>query len=91
MAKKKLTEEQKLKWAERIFDPNRCTFSASTLVSDGIAVPIKSFDRKMFDDGTQEDDGTAEVQIITGKIIFRDGPFVKVSVDGGEIIEVELT
>ena len=88
MAKK--TPEEKWKWIGKIFNPNLCTISFSSLVADGFFRPIKGFDRQMFEPGTQEDDGTPETQTIPGEIISQNGPMLQVKIEGGEIIGIEL-
>ena len=83
MAKKKLTPEEKWRWMEKIFDPTVCTFSLFWFVTDGIAKRIKSFDREMFDNETMGG------EVLKGKIVSQNGPFLTVDVEG-EIIKVEL-
>lgn len=89
MSKKKRMPEERWRELERWFDPNRCTISAFWLVADGFTRRIVRFERRMFDDGTSEDDGTAETQTIKGKIISQNGQFIKVNVDG-EIVGIQL-
>ena len=81
MAKKKPTPEEKWKWMEKIFNPDICTLSLSSLVSDGIAKKIVRFNKRIFDE--------SEGEVLKGRVVSQEGPFVRVDIDG-KIIEVEL-
>jgi hypothetical protein len=83
MANKKLTPDEKWEKLRRFFKFDRCTLSLHSLVVDGIAMPISSFDRKLFDNETEE-------EVFKGRILSQNGPSIQLMIEGGEIINVEI-